>query len=145
LPKQVTVRDFLDRYREQCKDVEPDVLDEVVAGIKLYFNRTLGTLLLYRLERPQYQRVFHENAGKEMIDIYGAEHLLRLFGRFFFFTNFGIVQLPSLIAHTNMDKDSVLLLRESLQDVLKYMALHKPQFFSPYVNASPADLAQMKG
>jgi len=80
LPKKVSVRAFLDQYRQQCKDVDPEIADEIVAGIKLYFNRTLGTLLLYRLERPQYQRVFHENQGKEMVDVYGCEHLLRLFG-----------------------------------------------------------------
>ena len=39
-----------------------------------------------------------------MSEIYGAEHLLRMFGRL---ENDSIVQLPTLIAHTNMDADTI--------------------------------------
>ena len=59
---------------------------EVVDGIKVYFDRALGVTLLYRFERPQYDDTFAESskAGKDkelhMSDVYGAEHLLRLFG-----------------------------------------------------------------
>lgn len=56
-----------------------DVLDEFIKGIRLYFNKTLGSLLLYRNEYDQYTELC---ANKEPSSIYGAEHLLRLFGKY---------------------------------------------------------------
>jgi hypothetical protein len=61
---------------------EADIFEEVISGIKVYFDRCLGNILLYRFERQQYVDVRRSNDGKEMSDIYGAEHLLRLFGTF---------------------------------------------------------------
>src|SRR5271170_2364535 len=59
---------------------EADIFEEVLSGIKIYFDRCLGNILLYRFERQQYVDVRRSNDGKEMSEIYGAEHLLRLFG-----------------------------------------------------------------
>lgn len=64
-----------------------ELLEEVIHGIKEYFNKALGRVLLYRYERPQYLEVYSkledstsEYAGKQMSDIYGGSHLLRLLG-----------------------------------------------------------------
>jgi hypothetical protein len=48
----------------------------------LYFDRALPYLLLYRQEREQYD-VLTEKLGQDMIpsDIYGGEHMIRLFVR----------------------------------------------------------------
>lgn len=67
------------------------VVDEVLAGLKLYFDKSLGNNLLYRFERAQYVdlRKAHTanpkapkggDADLEPSSCYGAEHLLRLFG-----------------------------------------------------------------
>ena len=61
---------------------EADIFEEVISGIKVYFDRCLGNILLYRFERQQYVDIRRSNDGKEMSEIYGAEHLLRLFGTF---------------------------------------------------------------
>lgn len=68
--------------------VETDILEEVIQGLKEYFNKSLGRILLYRFEREQFYDIHQrmENAtsdlaGKTLADIYGGEHLLRLFGR----------------------------------------------------------------
>jgi hypothetical protein len=53
---------------------------EVVDGIQKYFDAALGSLLLYRFERIQYAEAIKSFAGKSMSEVYGAEHLLRLFG-----------------------------------------------------------------
>ena len=61
---------------------EADIFEEVISGLKIYFDRCLGNILLYRFERQQYVDIRRSNEGKEMSEIYGAEHLLRLFGSF---------------------------------------------------------------
>lgn len=61
------------------------MLEEVFDGLRIYFNKALGTMLLYRFERNQYADIRRQNPDKDLVDIYGAEHLLRLFGKYFFF------------------------------------------------------------
>lgn len=66
------------------------VLPTIVSGLTCYFDRSLGANLLYRFERPQYASVrkqyitgSHVIVGqeKEMSQVYGAEHFLRMLGR----------------------------------------------------------------
>jgi len=142
VPRNPKVVQILEMYREAKKDKKSagretrtdDILSEVVQGIKLYFDKALGNMLLYRFERHQYVEVRKKNPDKEMSEVYGAEHLLRLF-----------VQMPSLIAHTNMDHDSINLLREHLVEFLKFMHKHHKQLFlADYENASPGYVSMTK-
>lgn len=59
------------------------LLSEIISGITIYFDKALGNNLLYRFERAQYVELRRANPDKAMSEIYGAEHLLRLFGEFF--------------------------------------------------------------
>ena len=56
-------------------------VQEVVAGLREYFNVMLGTQLLYKFERPQYAEVLQQHKDKQTSDIYGFIHLIRLFGK----------------------------------------------------------------
>ncbi|KAM0249095.1 hypothetical protein ACHAP5_003035 [Fusarium lateritium] len=85
-----------------------DILEEVVAGFREYFEKALSRILFF--ERHQYMdlKKLWENteANPEITnvcDVYGAEHLARL-----------IVSLPELLAQTNMDQQSVSRLREEI-------------------------------
>jgi mortality factor 4-like protein 1 len=49
-------------------------------GVKHLFDEDLGSHLLYRLERTQYKNVLKKNPDAKPSNIYGAEHLMRLFG-----------------------------------------------------------------
>ncbi|GKT99439.1 mortality factor 4 1 [Fusarium langsethiae] len=87
-----------------------DILEEVVAGLREYFEKALSRILLYRFERHQYMEMkkLWENTESDpeytnVCDVYGAEHLARL-----------IVSLPELLAQTNMDQQSVSRLREEI-------------------------------
>lgn len=94
LPAKTSVTLFLDNYAESESakrrdgSAEADILEEIIAGVKEYFNRCLGRILLYKLERPQYQEIHPQlvkgtgdMAGKTVSDVYGVEHLCRLLGR----------------------------------------------------------------
>jgi mortality factor 4-like protein 1 len=65
--------------------------ETIYEGILVYFDQGLGKILLYAFEREQYVQVrdrFWDGEDvvlgneKEMSEIYGAEHLLRLLGKF---------------------------------------------------------------
>ncbi|ORE21697.1 MRG-domain-containing protein [Rhizopus microsporus] len=91
----------------------------------------LGTMLLYRFERHQYAEILRQHPNTEPVDVYGAEHLLRLF-----------VQMPSLIAHTTMDTDAVQVLTDYLSDILRFMQKQQKQLFqAEYENAAPGYVA----
>ena len=62
-----------------------------IEGLQIYFDRGLGSILLYAFEQEQYSEMrdkywagqdFVIGAEKELLEIYGAEHLLRLLGEF---------------------------------------------------------------
>ncbi|KAJ3023147.1 Esa1p-associated factor, partial [Thoreauomyces humboldtii] len=144
VPREVTVADILARYKESTKEVKgkkpakesatDEVLTEVLDGIRVYFDRSLANLLLYRFERQQYVDIRKKYPDTTLSEVYGAEHLLRLF-----------VQFPSLIAHTDMEPDAVGLLKDHFTKILEYLQLKQQDFFlSDYDNVSPTYIAQMK-
>ncbi|KAI9140617.1 MRG-domain-containing protein [Paraphysoderma sedebokerense] len=132
LPREPTVRQILQMYQtskseKSRKSRADEILSEVITGLQLYFDKALGTILLYRFERQQYVDIRKNFPDKEMSEIYGAEHLLRLF-----------VQLPSLIAHTNMDQDAIATLKDNLSEFLTWMEKKKSDLFlQMYENATP--------
>lgn len=96
------MHDILAAYRQHYMTVKregkagrpPAVLDEILDGLALYFNKSLGNNLLYRFERAQYTQMRKEMASSpksngsdeqelDAAKVYGAEHLLRLFGKIF--------------------------------------------------------------
>lgn len=103
LPSKTPVNQILTNYFDEEKgkrrlgSAEADLLEEVVAGVKEYFAKCLGRILLYRFEREQFFEVRQlwesgvpEWEGKGPGDVYGAEHLCRLFGKHIF-----LFKLPS--------------------------------------------------
>ncbi|RDW75567.1 hypothetical protein BP5796_06388 [Coleophoma crateriformis] len=131
LPCEHTVNSIMADYVEYEMpkripgSVQADILEEVVAGLKEYFEKCLGRILLYRFERQQYLEIREQwagnegpLAGKSASDTYGAEHLCRL-----------LVSLPELIAQTNMDQQSVNRLREELSKLTNWLSKHATKYF----------------
>ncbi|KAI9595955.1 MRG-domain-containing protein [Syncephalis fuscata] len=136
LPRQPTVTQIIEMYCEsrETKHATESYLSEFAAGLRIYFDRALGNRLLYRLERQQYARILEEYPDTPMSDIYGAEHLLRLF-----------VELPKLLAFTSLGKDGMSRLREQLLDLLKFLQKNSKQLFTDaYESASPAHMNMLK-
>jgi mortality factor 4-like protein 1 len=93
VPSPTTASQFLTEYYDSEAEnrrpgsADADILEEVIAGVREYFNKSLGRILLYRFERQQFYEIHKsiesghgEHAGKTLCDMYGCEHLLRLFG-----------------------------------------------------------------
>ena len=57
-------------------------MKQVVEGLKVYFDKALGNILLYKHERNQYVQILKSKPAARMSDLYGPEHLLRLFGTY---------------------------------------------------------------
>lgn len=60
-----------------------DSVEEVLKGLRCYFDKVLPVMLLYKSERQQYDEAVSDDVSPSTV--YGAEHLLRLFGMIFFF------------------------------------------------------------
>ncbi|KAI9753268.1 MAG: hypothetical protein M4579_005241 [Chaenotheca gracillima] len=148
LPSKTPVNLILQHYSDYEKpnrrpgSAEADVLEEVVQGIREYFDKCLGRILLYRFERDQYfdvRRLWEagvgEWEGKACGDVYGAEHLCRLF-----------VSIPELMAQTNMDQQSIQRLREELTKMTTWLSRNVGKYFATeYENASQDYIERAKG
>uniref|UniRef100_A0A3Q2DQR8 Mortality factor 4-like protein 1 n=1 Tax=Cyprinodon variegatus TaxID=28743 RepID=A0A3Q2DQR8_CYPVA len=124
LPAKKNVEVILEEYASYKKskgtsDNKEYAVNEVVAGIKEYFNVMLGTQLLYKFERPQYADILSEHTDVPMSQVYGAPHLLRLF-----------VRIGAMLAYTLLDEKSLALLLSYLQDFLKYLVKNSASLFS---------------
>uniref|UniRef100_A0A7N8Y9M4 Mortality factor 4-like protein 1 n=1 Tax=Mastacembelus armatus TaxID=205130 RepID=A0A7N8Y9M4_9TELE len=131
LPAKKNVDAVLEDYANYKKsrgnsDSKEFAVNEVVAGIREYFNVMLGTQLLYKFERPQYADILANHPDTSMSQIYGAPHLLRLF-----------VRIGAMLAYTPLDEKSLALLLSYLQDFLKYLVKNSASLF----NASDYEVA----
>jgi mortality factor 4-like protein 1 len=89
-----------------------EILNEVCEGILEFFNHAVGTLLLYSFERVQFKDLVDVmlQEKKRPSDMYGAEHLLRLF-----------TKLPMIVSfHYASQNQLTLSLKEHLVSMLKY-------------------------
>ncbi|KAF9017998.1 MRG-domain-containing protein [Hymenopellis radicata] len=127
IPRDPTVHKILEDFEKYVLEKKPPSLKDpdvlvrtVVNGIQIYFDRSLGSQLLYRFERPQYAGIrekyftgqhVHVEETPEMSGLYGAEHLLRM-----------LVALPQMVAQASLDAESIGHLRDYVNELLQYMA-----------------------
>lgn len=118
LPAGTTIstilKDFVSHKKTSTKapsDKEV-VLNELTLGIRDYFNVMLGSHLLYKFERLQYQNLLKEH-GKDadLTAHYGVIHLVRLFTR-----------IGKPLANTTLDSQSIQTIANYIQDLLKFIS-----------------------
>lgn len=84
LPSKYPISKLLKKFvRDICrnKDTDGSLLEnyiELARSLEDYFNRSLGTLLLYRYEREQYIDILKRTPVPKMIDVYSPIFFLRL-------------------------------------------------------------------
>ncbi|KAI9464005.1 MRG-domain-containing protein [Lactarius psammicola] len=134
LPRSPTVSEILEEFKQHILGSPPPnlrdpqvVLPTIVSGLQVYFDKALGSNLLYRFERPQYADIrkryvtgptVQVSQEREMSSIYGAEHLLRM-----------IVSLPAMVAGSTMDPESVGLVRDYVTELMTYMMDQRARLF----------------
>lgn len=93
LPARITIEKIFEEYLKDKKKKEPTAA-ELCDGLRTYFNTMLGSQLLYRFERSQYDQILKDSPEGELklSEFYGAPHLLRLFSEFQVFFSFIILQ-----------------------------------------------------
>eukprot|EP00697_Spironema_sp_BW2_P017692 gnl/Spiro4/9464_TR5010_c0_g3_i1.p1 gnl/Spiro4/9464_TR5010_c0_g3~~gnl/Spiro4/9464_TR5010_c0_g3_i1.p1 ORF type:complete len:291 (-),score=56.37 gnl/Spiro4/9464_TR5010_c0_g3_i1:153-1025(-) len=121
LPRTPSVSNIFDNFLRSNKKKRPAseaLLVEAVEGLRAYFDRCLPTILLYRCERPQFEEVRAAHPELAPSQIYGAEHLLRLF-----------VKLPTLLANTSLEEDTFQVLQQKLSEFIRYLEKHQFELF----------------
>ncbi|KIK61571.1 hypothetical protein GYMLUDRAFT_42579 [Collybiopsis luxurians FD-317 M1] len=135
LPRSPTVHEILKQFEEHVKTTTtslptPALLTHTIcSGLQIYFDRSCGVSLLYRFERAQYAEVrkkyitgpqvkIEESSDIEMSSIYGGEHLLRM-----------LVSLPQMVANSQMDAESISLVKEYVNELLKFLEINKDRIF----------------
>lgn len=108
-------------------------LSEYCAGLRLYFEKSLPILLLYRLERLQFDELLKKEkfSNEPFCKIYGPVHLLRL-----------LSILPELMTTTTMDSQSCQLIVKQTELLLEWLVTNIDELFDThdkknyYVNTS---------
>ena len=141
LPRSVTAAEVLRRFeadaKKKARSAEQAALAAAcAAGLKAYFDGALYSSLLYAEERAQAEAalVSHKNTKKrEPSEVYGAEHLLRLF-----------VKLPELVPLRDMDAAAAKAVQAKLTEFVRWMQRNASAHFvsGEYVDARPAAAAK---
>ena len=102
------IEDFLASKKKKADDEQYARYEELFAGLRIYFDRALPKILLYRQERAQWDRakLLHNSPSQ----IYGAEHLLRLY-----------VKLPVLLSQVTLPVSEMNQIQNKFTELLNFM------------------------
>ena len=121
LPRTPSVTQLLDDFNQTKarRTSHERLYGEVCDGLKQYFNQALPTILLYKFERRQYLDSKDINKAPP-VDVYGAEHLLRLF-----------TKMPELLARCSLQREHMTVLNAKLNELVRFLQSNKAKYFSP--------------
>ena len=134
LPAKLTVDDLLENFRKHLIEInfdeDIDKLEAAVSGLKMYFDRSLGILLLYKFERQQFQLL---PKSPQKSACYGPIHLLRL-----------VTKIPVLLSSSGLKQDTVAYITDMIKHLVEF--LDDGEYFSEedYEYAAPEYISQAK-
>jgi hypothetical protein len=110
------------------KAAREEVWQELADSVSNFFCRALPSLLLYRQERDQLHHLLDLFPLEPLSDLYGPEHLLRLF-----------VRLPRLLpSESSLPAQEMASIAAKLAEVIKFLGKTVTQWFS-LAQYSPVD------
>lgn len=124
LPAKTPVATILNEYVKHVEKMQLDnagAISEVMLGIRDFFDATIGSQLLYNVEKAQ----FAEKVSKEDLQpstVYGSAHLLRL-----------MVKIGPLLNKSNIDtstESNVTLIENIISDFLTYLEANRSRLFT---------------
>ncbi len=155
LPRRVTAETVLYDFIAESSEpfglcsamgkVSRETVQQIVSGLLLFFDRALGSSLLYQFERLQFQAmrerypedfeaghlVTRPNSShqgvKRLSQVYGCEHLLRLLAR--------LHELVVAIELMEHEADTLVLV---LNTLLKFLAKNKDKYLVHPSDYTPA-------
>merc|ERR1712196_379791 len=89
----------------------------LLTGLRIYFDKALPKLLLYRQERDQWDVA--KDLHHQPSQIYGAEHLVRLF-----------VRLPKLVAQVSLTQSELNQTMSKFMELLNFVQKHSEIYIS---------------
>jgi len=104
---------------------DQNIVAEIARGIKDYFNQALRVTLLYKLERRQLAALCKEYGELSMDQMYGVEHLCRLF-----------VKLPRLLSPDDLDKDTRDILKMQIEFIMRFVLRRDHYWNAEYIPAA---------
>ncbi|CAH0519018.1 unnamed protein product [Peronospora belbahrii] len=108
-------------------------VEGIMEGVQSYFDRALSSILLYRMEHRQYQELRQEETeGVPLLQIYDAEHLIRLF-----------VRLPVLLASSNISPRALLQIQARRNDFFKFVQNNASAWFVTEYEAASEKIIYM--
>lgn len=119
LPRSPSAYEILNKffdYQMKKDGMIKETVKEIVDGLRCYFDKALPAMLLYKEERQQYKEVIADSVSPS--DVYGAEHLLRLF-----------VKLPEMLSCVHIEMEAMSELQQRLLDFLRFLQSNQSEFF----------------
>ena len=83
------------------------LLPTVISGLKLYFDRALGTNLLYRFERPQYREQREKYVTGPTVKTGEQKERQVVNDLYIFHQNCRHADLPDIVRHSSGDTDAI--------------------------------------
>lgn len=131
IPARPSVADVLVVFADARAQAKEAVHTAVLDGIQLYFERALGTVLLYKFEKLQYRQLLQRQqelagaggvvpAKARFSHLYGAPHLLRL-----------LCKMPELLAGVELEEEARALIVKYVEDLVRFLDTHADSVFDP--------------
>lgn len=124
LPRPYTVSMIVQEFLEiKAEKLQGESLEEYSNFMKDFqsgFQKALPTVLLYRQEHKQLDRIEASYPGLSFCDMYGFEHLLRFF-----------VRAPKLLRNVSLPKGDIALVENKFAEVIKHLHKNMEKYSSP--------------